>query len=166
MGFVTCGVLALSGCAQPPPTSNQAPAVALSLGEFETDAAGRCFATGDAPTRTEIVSELVEVTPVVKDRNGVVQSPAVFRTVTRPVSMPTGQGDRFEAVCPHFLTSSFVASLQRALIVRRAYGGPVSGSYDLATRDAIRTFQARMGIASDLLSVAVARDLGLVSAFR
>ena len=56
-----------------------------------------------------------------------------------------------------------VAPLQRALIVRRAYTGPVSETYDAATQAAVAAFQRDRGIDSPLLSVDTARDLGVLA---
>ncbi len=135
----------------------------ISLGEIETQPDGRCFARMAGPTRTDIVTELVEVQPEVKDRNGVVTQPAIFRNVTGPKTVVTGQGARFETVCPQVYTPDFVATLQRALIVRRAYDGEVTGLMDEATSLALQQFQRGMDVDSPLLAMRVGRDLGIVA---
>ena len=135
----------------------------IALGEIETDRDGRCFARTAPPTQTEVVTELVEVEPARTDANGVVITPAIFRNITRPVTRPVGDGARFEAVCPQVYTAEMVETLQRALIVRRAYGGPVNGVLDAATRAAVRAFQLEDGLDSPVLAVRVAQDLGIVA---
>lgn len=154
--------IVLSACAAP----SQAPPAALgdiALSGISTDSSGRCFARQDGETETTVVTETIEVVPEVKDRNGVVTSPAIFRSVTRPQTVQVTQGEPFQIVCPQVYTSDFVSTLQRALIVRRAYTGPVSGVMDATTQAAVQAFQQPMGIDSPLLSIRVARDLGIVA---
>lgn len=158
--------IAMTACTpQSPATTAPAPIV-LSLGEIDTDAAGRCFAYAAAPTQTNIVSELIQVVPEDRATDGTVRNPAVFRTVTRPKTVTTGQGQRFETVCPPIYTEAFVASLQRALLIRRAYAGPISGQYDAPTNLAVQSFQRDAGIDSPLLAVETARTLGILAVTR
>ena len=135
----------------------------VSAGDFVTDDMGRCFTRQAGRTQTEIVNQLVEVVPAQKDQNGVVINPAVFRNVTRPRAVQVAEGAQFEAVCPQRYTADFVATLQRALIVRRAYDGSVTGVYDAATIAAVTQFQRKMGIDSPMLAVIVAQDLGIIA---
>lgn len=158
------GLAACQQSALPAPPETSTPGTVISLGAIETDATGRCFARMAGPVQTTIVTELVEVMPAERDRNGVVTSPAIFRNVTRPQTVQTGPGARFETLCPQRLTADFVATLQRALIVRRAFAGPVTGNYDDATSLAVQQFQRNQGIDSPLLSIDVARQFGLVAA--
>jgi len=46
-----------------------------------------------------------------------------------------------EAICPNLMTDDFVASLQRALSLRGAYRGKVTGLMDDKTRRPISKFQ-------------------------
>ena len=157
-------LLFAASCAPTPVLQEDVPQGQLiALGEIFTDGAGRCFARQSAPTETEIVTELVEVVPAVKDDNGVVTSPAVFRNVTRPVTREVASGAMFEAVCPQVFTTPFVSTLQRAMIVRRVYSGEVTGTLDGPTRSAIAEFQGAAGIESDVLAMSVARELGLIA---
>lgn len=156
--------LALVACTGAPSRDAVAPAeIVVSLGEIETDVTGRCFATTAGPTRTEIVDELIEVVPEVRAADGNVTSPPVYRTVSRPRTVSTGPGRRFETVCPPVYTVPFVSSLQRALLIRRAYDGPITGQYDDATSLAVQMFQRPDGIDSPLLGVDAARSLGIVA---
>lgn len=160
--------LALAACA-PPPTSAPAtvPApIVMSLGEIETDAAGRCFARMAPPTQTNIVEEMIEVAPESRSPDGTVINPAVFRTITRPQTVAIGIGARFETLCPPIYTANFVSSLQRALLIRRGYDGPITGQFDDATSLAVQQFQRARAIDSPLLAVMTARDLGLLEVRR
>jgi len=135
----------------------------IPLGAIETSAEGGCFAMTAGPTETVVVEDVIEVTPVVKDRNGVVLSPPVYRNITRPETNTVADGERFETVCPPFLTPSFVSTLQRAMITRRAYSGAVTGQYDTATGLAVQRFQREQGIDSPYLAVSTARQFGVLA---
>ena len=159
-------VFVVAGCGQTPAPAPVVPPSGepvISLGEIETTASGQCFARMAGTTETQIVTDLIEVQPAIKDRNGVVVTPAIFRNVTGPKTVEVGQGPRFETVCPQRYTPDFVATLQRALIVRRAYRGEVTGLMDEDTSLALQQFQRDRGIDSPLLAVGVARDLGIVA---
>lgn len=70
--------------------------------------------------------------------------------------------DRLFAVpCPAALTPEFWASVQRALGVRGLYAGPITGVPDAATAEAVRRWQAPLGLDSPVLSLDGARHLGL-----
>jgi hypothetical protein len=156
--------LLLSACTPLPPQSGTGTApIIVSLGDIETDAKGRCFARTEGPTQTNIISELIEVAPETRDAAGTVINPAVFRTITRPQTVKVGEGSRFETVCPPVYTAAFVSTLQRALLIRRAYDGPITGQYDAATSLAVQSYQRRSGTDSPLLATDIARDLGILA---
>ncbi|SEP98702.1 Putative peptidoglycan binding domain-containing protein [Loktanella sp. DSM 29012] len=159
-------LLVLSACAPVPPTD--APAtVLIASGGIETDTAGRCFARTAPRTRVDIVDRVEQVAPARRDAAGTIIDPPVFRTVSEPTARTVGEGTRFEAVCPPVLTNeAFVQSLQRALLIRRAYDGPISGVYDPATRAAVQQLQRNGDLDSPVLSVATARDLGIFAQAR
>jgi hypothetical protein len=159
---------ALLGCSPPAPDAPPAPAggANISLGAIETTSAGACFAQGAAETETVLEDVVVEVVPAIKDQNGVVTSPAVFRNVTRPKAVITKEGTRFETVCPPQLTQAFVATLQRALQTRGAYRGAINGEYDTATGLAVQRFQRDAGFDSPFLAVNTARRLGVLAIAR
>jgi len=74
-----------------------------------------------------------------------------------------GTEDRLFAVpCPGAMDTDLMAALQRALAVRGLYVGPVNGEYDTATAEAVRRFQAPLGLDSPVLSLDAARHLGLL----
>jgi hypothetical protein len=81
--------------------------------------------------------------------------------------VPTAAGlaeDRLFAVpCPGVLNADFWSSVQRALAVRGLYTGPVTGHPGPLTAEAVRRFQAPLGLDSPILSLEGARQLGLLS---
>ena len=68
----------------------------------------------------------------------------------------------FRAPCPADYTLEFVATLQRALKARGYYLMDLTGQLDAGTRDAVRRYQADRGLDSARLSLAAARELGLL----
>jgi peptidoglycan hydrolase-like protein with peptidoglycan-binding domain len=56
-----------------------------------------------------------------------------------------------------------VSTLQRALLIRRAYDGPITGQYDAATSLAVQSYQRGTGIDSPLLGTTTARELGILA---
>lgn len=58
---------------------------------------------------------------------------------------------------------AFLASLQRALKARGLYLGEVTGEWNAATAEGVRRFQAERGLDSPRLSLAAARELGLIA---
>ncbi|SFG99333.1 Putative peptidoglycan binding domain-containing protein [Palleronia marisminoris] len=68
----------------------------------------------------------------------------------------------FDTPCRDAWTPEFIASVQRALIVRGYMAGPATGTIDRSTRRAIRAFQKVEGIDSDVLSIAAGKRLGLI----
>ena len=158
-------LLVLAACAAPPAATDATPVV-VSLPQIEADADGRCFARTDPPVRVDVVERTEEVMPPRRDAEGRITAPAVVRRVSVPQEVVTGTGARFEVVCPRVLTETYVASLQRALLVRQTYAGPISGTYDSGTRAAVRAAQQELGIGSEVLSVSLARRLGLTAVAR
>lgn len=76
--------------------------------------------------------------------------------------LPDGTPRRYQVPCPEVLTPEFIASVQRALAARELYQGPITGSQSEATDEAVRSYQATLGIWSSALSVEAARKLGLL----
>ena len=70
---------------------------------------------------------------------------------------------QFAVPCPDQLDAEFIASLQRALIVRGYLEGQASGRMDEATAEAVRRYQRPRGLDSTILSLDAARTLGLVA---
>ncbi len=153
--------LALSACARLPVVEDVLPPrTILPSANIELGADGRCFAAQrTADPVFETVTEQVEVVPPVRDANGTIITPGVFREEPRARVATPAQQSRFETPCPQVLTEEFTASLQRALAVRGLYDGPITGVYDQRTGTAVRSFQ---DINSPILSIEAGRRLGLI----
>lgn len=124
---------------------------------------GACWGQVPGPSVTTLVAQTVVAEEAVFDADGTEISPAIYRNVTVPKTVSTGEGSWFERVCDTELTSDLVMNLQRALGARTYYGGPASGELDAATRASIRLYQQEQGLDSDVLSLATARQLGLIT---
>ncbi|OIQ27126.1 MAG: peptidoglycan-binding protein [Alphaproteobacteria bacterium MedPE-SWcel] len=122
---------------------------------------GTCWDTVIIPARVETVTEQVMIAPPVKSTDGRVLEPAVFASETRQEITRPREESYFETPCPEAMTPEYIASLQRALAARGAYGGAITGILDPDTRAAIRAYQRPLGIDSSTLSLRAARDLGL-----
>lgn len=154
-------LLALVACA---PVTAPAPAnVLIDMGQIETETNGRCFAKDVAPAVIETVTIQEIDTPEIRNADGVVTSPASFRTVTRQQIIQERRDIRFETVCPQTYSAELVSTLQRALKARAFYAGQITGTLDAQTGTAIQRFQRQDGLDSPLLSLETARKLGLVA---
>jgi hypothetical protein len=127
---------------------------------------GFCVLTETIPATIETVTEQVLVTPAKLAADGSVTAPAIYQSRSRQAIVRERQVVRTDTLCDDQMTPELVASLQRALAVRGYYRGPVTGSYDAATEAAVKSYQNRQGLPSTVLSLATARDLGLVAVLR
>ena len=84
-----------------------------------------------------------------------------YETVTLAAEPP--REERIKTPCPDQITPELVKSLQRALAARGIYDGPVTGVYGKQTAAAVETYQAARGLPSSVLSLASARELGLIA---
>ena len=167
---VTCLALALAGCTGGPRVP--LPQLTAPLGDNVLRGSDRdapegadpdsCWGRDMQPARIETVTEQIEVRPARMGPDGRVLEPAVFRTETRQTILRDREALLFPAPCPEAFDADFVATLQRALAARGHYGGEISGALDAATRMAIRAYQRPQGLDSSVLSMAAARQLGLV----
>lgn len=123
---------------------------------------GACWESDVTPAVIETVTEQVLVTPETRDAEGRVLRPATYRTDTRARMVRDREEVWFRAPCPADVTLDFVASLQRALKARGYYLLPLTGVLDAGTLDAVRRYQADRGLDSPRLSLAAARELGLL----
>ena len=123
---------------------------------------GACWESDVTPAVIETVTEQVVVTPETRGEDGRVLTPATYRTDTRTRIVQDREEVWFRAPCPAEYTVDFVASLQRALKARGFYLLPLTGELDAGTRDAVRRYQAERGLDSPRLSLAAARELGLL----
>ncbi len=69
----------------------------------------------------------------------------------------------FRTPCEAELTAEVTTTLQRALAARGLYSASPTGQLDRETRAAIRAFQLPRGLNSDRLSLAAARELGVIA---
>ena len=125
-----------------------------------------CWGRNVAPAVVETVTEQTELKPNETHGDGAAPQPTVYKTETRQVIVQERVETRFEIPCAGTMTPEFVASFQRALTARGYYRGPITGQMNARTRAALRSYQSRQGLNSDILSMETARLLGLVAAKR
>jgi hypothetical protein len=125
---------------------------------------GACWDRYTLPTVIETVTEQVLVTPEERGADGAITRPAVFRTETNQQIVQERGQVWFRAPCIAEQTVEFVATLQRALKARGFYLSPVNGTFDPVTAEALRRYQASRGFDSPRLTLAAARELGLINA--
>ncbi len=125
---------------------------------------GSCWSKVETPAVIETISQQVLVRPAKTNPDGTIAELPVYRTQARQQIVTPREAQWFETPCPPSFTVEFVSSLQRALIARGLYTGPVNGAMDSSTRAAILMVQREAGLQSDILSIETARALGLVVA--
>lgn len=134
----------------------------VTRGEGPEDARpNACYARDVTPAVIETVTEQIIVQPPELGSDGSVRAPALIRTETNQRIVRARTDLWFEVPCEAETSPEFIAALQRALAVRGAYRGPVTGVMDLRTRRAVRDYQRPQGLNSGVLSLAAARMLGL-----
>lgn len=124
--------------------------------------AGACWARDEIPAVIETVTEQVRVTPEQRDATGTVTQAAVFSTKVDQRMVRDREIVWLQTPCPAVMDAAFLATLQRALKARGYYLRELTGEMDASTREAIRRFQSERGLDSDTLSLAAARELGLI----
>lgn len=124
---------------------------------------GACWQSDVTPLVIETVSEQRMLTDSRRGPDGRITKPAAFRTDTHQRIVQERERIWFRSPCPDEITADFVASLQRALKARGLYLLPLTGAMDPATQSAIQRFQAGRGLDSPRLSLAAARELGLIA---
>lgn len=124
---------------------------------------GSCWGKSIKPAVIETVTQQILLQPAEILDDGTVARPAIYKTETRQQIVQDRKETWFETPCAADLTPEFTASVQRALKARGLYGGPVTGKMDALTRAAVRAYQKPQGLESGILSLAAARQLGLVA---
>lgn len=133
---------------------------------------GRCWGKDMTPALVETVTEQVLIRPpgpvIAPSPDGAptyktVQSPAVFDTQTHQKIITPRADFWFETPCPAQMDRAFIATLQRALKSRGLFRGVVTGVMDQRTRKAVRWYQKQHGLDSTTLSLAAARQLGIIA---
>ncbi len=127
---------------------------------------GACWQSDVTPLVIETVSEQVMVSTEARDATGRITRPASFRTITHQRIVQEREQIWFQSPCPADMTVDFIATLQRALKARGLYLLPLTGALDPATKSAIQRFQAGRGLDSPTLSLAAARELGIIATRR
>lgn len=162
--------LLLAACAPRPPMpatpqqANLAAEIVRTRDDSQpTGPDGACWAKDSSPAVIETVTEQVQIAPEQRADDGTLIAPATYRTNTATRMVRDRETVWFRAPCPIDMTPDFIASLQRALKARGYYLAPLTGIADATTTDALRRFQTERGLDSRQLSLAAARDLGLVT---
>lgn len=125
-------------------------------------APGSCWGKTTQPAILETVTEQVMLQPAEVSSDGTVLNPAIYKTETQQRILRERKETWFETPCPADMTPDFISSVQRALSARDLYSGQATGVMDASTRAAVRRFQEPQGLDSGILSLAAARQLGLV----
>ncbi|SMX37765.1 peptidoglycan-binding domain-containing protein [Octadecabacter ascidiaceicola] len=163
------GLFVLTGCMDAPQVTR---ADSDSIGPLADPATvdaqtGTCFARATTPAIIETLTEQIMVQPASVRSDGSVDTPAIFRTVTRQQILRERREVEFETPCASLMTPQFIASIQRALIARGYYRGGVNGTLDARTTTAIERFQAAQDdVHTGTLTLKTAQTLGLVALSR
>ncbi|AMY69970.1 peptidoglycan-binding domain-containing protein [Frigidibacter mobilis] len=166
-------IWALAGCG---PSPVPAPDIAQSYApEIVTRPLGSqapggprdaCWGRQITPALIETVTEQVVDRPAALAADGKVLRPASYRSVTRQAIVRERAELWFRTPCPAEMSPDLIATAQRALAARGLFHGQVTGEMDAPTGRAVRRFQAERGLDSPVLSLAAARDLGLIAVGR
>ena len=151
--------LCLAGCqgARLPPAPVVADLAAQTVtGARPSGPIGACWARDETPAVIETVTE--QIAEAATDTTD-----AGYRTETRQEIIKPREQIWFRTPCDADLSPDVLTTLQRALAVRNFYSDAPTGVLDPTTRRAIRAFQLQRGLNSDRLSLAAARDLGVIA---
>jgi hypothetical protein len=160
--------LSLAACVGPVPLPPEAADLAREAVRTPDDAPpirpeGACWQADVRPAVIETVTEQILLAPETTSPDGST-IPATFRSEQRQRIVSERATVWVRTPCPEELTLDAIATLQRALKARGVYLEPVTGRMDAATRAAVRRYQAPRGLDSDHLSLAAARELGVIAA--
>lgn len=122
---------------------------------------GSCWGRDETPATIQTTTEKFLIEPEVRDADGTVTKPAVYRVETRQEITQKRDEIWFETPCSESIGPDFILNLQRALAVRGYYAGPIHGAMDSATRQAVRKYQRAQGLNSTIVSLEAAQQLGL-----
>ncbi|KPU84904.1 hypothetical protein JI58_00895 [Marinosulfonomonas sp. PRT-SC04] len=132
----------------------------------------KCWGKGTTPAVVETVTQQVLVRaagPIIAPSPDgaptykTVHSPAIYTTRTQQKIITPRADFWFEVPCPAQIDQGFIATLQRALKSRGLFRGAVTGVIDQRTQKAVRWYQKQHGLDSTTLSLAAARQLGLIA---
>lgn len=168
-GLLAAAALGLAGCGPTAPAGAPARAdLTIELVTLKGEGPpagpeGACWDKDTTPAVIETTTEQVLISPEQRDATGKVVAPASFRTIASQRMLQDRAEVWFRAPCPGDVTVAFLASLQRALKARGLYLGEITGEWNAATAEGVRRFQAERGLDSPRLSLAAARELGLIA---
>jgi len=154
-------LLAACGMPLPVPGVGEPDVIQIHSNPPPGSPADACWGQEASPAVIETVTEQILLQPAQVRSDGTVEAPAVYKTETQQRIVEERRELWFRTPCPDQLTYEFVSSLQRALKARGLYRGQEHGLMDRATRQAVRRYQAPLGLDSGILSLAGARKLGL-----
>lgn len=160
-------VSACSGVAVQPPTRADLAAELIRTNGGKTapkQPEGACWDKDTTPAVIETVTKQTVLATETRDAAGKVKTPASFRSETAQNILQDRQEVWFRTPCPDQMDTALYASLQRSLKARGYYRGAVTGTYNAATAKALRRFQAVRGFDSSKLTLAAAREMGLIAA--
>lgn len=126
-------------------------------------APGSCWGREQIPAVIETETHQIMLQPSQINSAGALLEPPIYKTETRQRIVRERRELWFETICPADMSPEFIASVQRALMARDLYSGPINGEMTARTRAAIRQFQTSQGLDSAVLSVAAAQQMGLVA---
>lgn len=139
----------------------------ISLATAPPNAApGTCWGKTVTPAVIETVTRKVMLHPAEISSDGQVRVPPVYKEETQHAVIKPRSENWYEVPCAADLTPEFISSVQRALIARGYYRGPVTGDMTARTKDAVQRYQKDQGLNSRTLSMAAARKLGLIAVER
>ncbi len=130
-------------------------------------APGSCYAHEITPA---VIETITLRTPLLPERRAV-DIETGETTVIRAATFDTKVVQRivspraelwFETICPHLYTERFVQSLQRALRARGFYSGVLTGWMDPQTNLAVKLYQRKLAMNSDILAISTVEEFGLV----
>lgn len=161
-----CAAVVVSACArsQVNVAHLSAPVLAVSQAKAPPNARdGSCWGRDETPATIQTTTEKFLVQPAETDTDGTVIKEAIYRTETRQEIIQKRNEIWFETPCSETIGKDFVVNLQRALMVRGYYSGPLTAKMDSHTRSAVRKYQQKQGLNSSIISLEAAQQLGLAN---
>lgn len=130
-------------------------------------APGSCYAQEIIPA---VIETITARTPILPERRAVdikTGATTVIREATFDVKVvqrivTPRQEIWFETICPHLYTERFVKSLQRALRARGFYSGVLTGWVDPQTNLAVKLYQRKLSLNSEILAISTVEEFGLI----
>ncbi|MFK7743554.1 MAG: peptidoglycan-binding domain-containing protein [Roseobacter sp.] len=165
--FALCAPSVMTAClntAPAVPPSQNTTAIDLTADKPTDAPLGTCWGKNITPAIIETQTDKVLISPADISASGTIRKPAEYRTETTQTIVQPRQIEWFELICPSELTPEFTSTLQRALSARGHHEGPISGSLDIQTKDAIARFQTAQNLPGYELTKEAAQRLGLVAA--